>query len=220
MDLPNKNMKVYKTMKSLKRFSLIFCIFCFYLQNAYSQIGYQVALLNTATGKPRAGETVNVTIEIGDKKSHLIWRETQTATSNDFGILSLTVGNENTFKNANWTNLPFFIAVWVDNVLIGRTQILSVPVAETAKGGAPAFPIEDLLGTWTKEDAYVTFKEDGTFTGTMERNHGNYSGYYNISGNIIYIFYAKEFGESSNSHGLCLFKDGKFKGGTFNGYTK
>ena len=203
-----------------KIFISSFIFWCCSFLSLSAQIGYQVALLNTATGKPRAGETVNVTIEIGDKKSHLIWRETQTVTSNDFGILSLTVGNENTFKNAKWTNLPFFIAVWVDNVLIGRTQILSVPLAEAAKGGAPAFPIEDLLGTWTKGDAYVTFLEDGTFTGTMERNHGNYSGYYNISGNIIYIFYAREFDESSNSHGLCLFKDGKFKGGTFNGYTK
>ena len=207
-----------------KIFISSFIFWCCSFLSLSAQIGYQVALLNTATGKPRAGETVNVTIEIGDKKSHLIWRETQTVTSNDFGILSLTVGNENTFKNANWTNLPFFIAVWVDDVLIGRTQILSVPVAEAAKGGAPAFPIEDLLGTWTKGDAYVTFKEDGTCSGRWTKGSKDYddsfSGYYKISGNIIYIFYARELGGSSNSHGLCLFVDGTFKGGSFIGFTK
>ena len=210
-------------MKSLKRFSLIFCIFCFYLQNAYSQIGYQVALLNTATGKPRAGETVNVTIEIGDKKSHLIWRETQTVTSNDFGILSLTVGNENTFKNANWTNLPFFIAVWVDDVLIGRTQILSVPVAEASRGGAPAFPIEDLLGTWTKGDAYVTFKEDGTCSGGSGsgKDRVTYSGIYTIHGNIVYTFKSYDnINLDENESGFSYFKEGRFIGGPYCRYSK
>ena len=211
-----------------KYYFIIFALF-FCLQNVSAQIGYQVALLNTATGKPRAGETVNVTIEIGDKKSHLIWRETQTVTSNDFGILSLTVGNENTFKNANWTNLPFFIAVWVDNVLIGRTQILSVPLAEAAKGGAPAFPIEDLLGTWSGRipgySTYsVTFNEDGTYIINYGED-GEEHGYYFILGN--YIFCAENNGSSSgygsytaHTFSISVFKNKTFCGGHYNGFTK
>ena len=212
-----------------KIFISSFIFWCCSFLSLSAQIGYQVALLNTATGKPRAGETVNVTIEIGDKKSHLIWRETQTVTSNDFGILSLTVGNENTFKNANWTNLPFFIAVWVDNVLIGRTQILSVPLAEAAKGGAPAFPIEDLLGTWSGRipgySTYsVTFNEDGTYIINYGED-GEEHGYYFILGN--YIFCAENNGSSSgygsytaHTFSISVFKNKTFCGGHYNGFTK
>ena len=211
----------------MKKYCFIIFALFFCLQNVSAQIGYQVALLNTATGKPRAGETVNVTIEIGDKKSHLIWRETQTATSNDFGILSLSVGNENTFKNANWTNLPFFIAVWVNNVLIGRTQILSVPLAEAAKGGAPAFPINDLLGTWTDPDEWnggtVTFNEDGTFSGVYGsvENGTTYSGIYTIHGNIVYTFknYDSFYGKI-NDNSVSFFKEGRFIGGAYCTYSK
>ena len=49
-----------------KIFISSFIFWCCSFLSLSAQIGYQVALLNTATGKPRAGETVNVTIEIGD----------------------------------------------------------------------------------------------------------------------------------------------------------
>jgi|GEM_PF-3060797 len=204
-----------------KYYFIIFALF-FCMQNVSAQIGYQVALLNTATGKPRAGETVNVTIEISDKKSHLIWRETQTATSNDFGILSLTVGNENTFKNASWSNLPFFVSVSVGGVLIGKTQILSVPLAEAAKGGAPAFPIEDLLGTWTEsgedETTTYTFLEDYTFT--FEYTNESYSetlkGKYMILGNWVFI----SFEDTDSKESIISFFDKKFHTDEMSKYTK
>jgi len=199
-----------------KFFISTFIFVCCSILNLSAQIGYQVALLNTATGKPRAGETVNVAIEISDKKSHLIWRETQTVTSNDFGILSLTVGNEKTFKNANWSNLPFFISVSVNDVLIGKTQILSVPLAEAAKGGAPAFPIEDLLGTWRKEDYAITFYEDGTYHYSFgDREKYTKNGYYIVLGNLIFTISKEDEG-----YDIALFKDKEFCGGYYIGYTK
>ncbi|MBD5304714.1 MAG: hypothetical protein HDS12_00250 [Bacteroides sp.] len=97
-----------------------------------AQIGYQVALINNATGEPRALETVNVSLSITNSEGKTIYSGAQSATTNDFGILSLSVGDANTFKNVDWTKLPFFISAEVDGILIGKTQILSVPVAEHA----------------------------------------------------------------------------------------
>ena len=197
----------------IKLFISSIVIWCCSFLSLSAQIGYQVALLNTATGKPRAGETVNVAIELTNKKGETFYFEKQTATSNDFGVLSLIIGNENTFKNADWTKLPFFIGVAVEGVLIGKTQILSVPLAEAAKGGAPAFPIEDLLGTWRKEDYAITFHQDGTYHYSFGDNTRN--GYYIVLGNLIFTI-SKE----NESYDIALFKDGRFKGGYYIGYTK
>ena len=97
-----------------------------------AQIGYQVSLLNSATGKPRANETVEATITITDSKNETVYTVTQQATSNDFGILSFTIGNSDTFKDVAIGRLPLFISVSVNNLLIGKSQILNVPTAEIA----------------------------------------------------------------------------------------
>lgn len=100
---------------------------------ANAQIGYQVSLLNSATGEPRANETVNCTVTLSGQKS-TIFRGTQKVTSNEFGVLSLIVGDANTFTNINWADeLPLYIEVTIDGKTIGRSQILNVPVAEHAK---------------------------------------------------------------------------------------
>ena len=116
-----------------------------------AQIGYQVSLLNTATGEPRAGVTVNATVTITDSADKTIYTGTQQATTNDFGVLSLTVGNSETFSKADFTKLPFFISVSVDGTLIGKSQILSVPVAEYAKKTG-VLTKEMLVGTWKYKD--------------------------------------------------------------------
>ena len=110
--------------------SVLLCLFAIAAQ---AQIGYQVTLLNTATGEPRANETVNVTVEITNSENAVVCTETKSATTNDFGILSVAVGTADTFSKADWTKLPFFISATVDGVMIGKSQLLSVPVAEYAK---------------------------------------------------------------------------------------
>ncbi|OKZ26360.1 MAG: hypothetical protein BHV84_07510 [Prevotella sp. AG:487_50_53] len=47
-----------------------------------AQVGYQVSLLNTATGEPRANTTVNAKVEITDSQDNVIFSGTQQATSN------------------------------------------------------------------------------------------------------------------------------------------
>lgn len=123
----------------MRNFILIFMLLISF--GLKSQIGYQISLLDTATGQPRADEAVQVSLELTDNTGTIICSETKTAVSDDFGILSLTIGNSSTFDNVDWTKLPFYISASVDGVLLGKSQVLTVPVAEYAKH----------IGTLTKE---------------------------------------------------------------------
>lgn len=116
----------------MKPILTIIAIFLTFI-SAGAQIGYQVALLNQSTGEPRANETVQVTVAISDNSGNTICSETKSATTNGAGILSLEIGNATTFQDTDWTKLPLWVSATVGDVTIGRTQILSVPVAEYAK---------------------------------------------------------------------------------------
>ncbi len=125
-----------------------------------AQIGYQVSLLDAATGQPRADETVSVTVEITDSSGSLICSETKSATSDDFGVLSLTIGNASTFENADWSKLPFYISATVDDVLLGRSQILNVPVAEYAKKTGNLTQEILMSKTWSGGGYHLSFSKD------------------------------------------------------------
>ena len=188
----------------------LFVLAVFAFAVAQAQVGYQVSLLNTATSEPRANVTVNAQVTITDSQNKTIYNGTQKATSNDFGVLSLTVGDANTFAEAGTSKWPLFISVTVDGTLIGKSQILSVPVAEVANSLKSSFTIEDLLGTWVCYNEYgdlkgspyekYLFKENGEveninylyLTGApgevLEVEEYVYKGEYKIEGNSIYLF--------------------------------
>ena len=152
---------------------------------AKAQIGYQVSLLNTATGEPRANETVTVSVTLSNSEGGVFYSDTKSATSNDFGVLSLSIGNADTFKNVDLTKMPFYIEVSANDVMIGKSQILSVPVAEVAKQVA-SVKLKDIVGTWRNNDGEaITFSSDYKFS-----DSGG-SGNFFIQGNIIcgYVFY-------------------------------
>lgn len=198
------------------------------LAAARAQVGYQVSLLNTATGEPRANVTVNAQVTITDSQDKTIYNGTQKATSNDFGVLSLTVGDANTFAEAGTSKWPLFISVTVDGTLIGKSQILSVPVAEVANSVKSSFTKEDLIGTWVYYRDYgdlqglpvniYVFKENGE----VENIHYSYrtdssgeveevyvfKGEYEIAGNSIYLFIKGGFdsGEDINMTTLRWYK--------------
>ena len=92
---------------------------------AMAQIGYQVSLLDQDTGAPRAYELITAIIELTDNDGNVICSETKSATSNEFGVISLTVGDENTFDKMDWSKLPLWISATVDGVIIGKSQVPS-----------------------------------------------------------------------------------------------
>lgn len=154
-----------------------------------AQIGYQIALFSPATSEPRANETVSVTVTISDNAGNTICSETKSGTTNGAGILSLEIGNATTFSNIDWSKLPLWISAAVDNVTIGRTQILSVPVAEYSKHYGELTVNVLTSKVWKfryEEDAdyyYCTFRADGT--GTSDWASGEFR--YYIAGNTLII---------------------------------
>ncbi len=169
-------------MKTL-RFLLLSLVAGLGMMGAKAQIGYQISLLNTATGEPRANETVTVTVSLSNNASEVFYSETKQATTNDFGVLSLSIGNADTFKDVDLNKMPFFIEVTANGVMIGKTQMLSVPVAEVAKRLAP-LDKNLIVGTWrNSDDSYIRFNSDGTGS----RSSSNFI--YEIQGQTIYIFY-------------------------------
>lgn len=114
-----------------KIFLIIVSVISMFCANA--QIGYQVSLLNNATGEPRSNETVAVTVSITNSEGAVVCTQSSTETTNDFGILSVEVGNSTIFSHTDWTKLPFYVEATVDGILVGKSQLLSVPVSECAK---------------------------------------------------------------------------------------
>ena len=209
-------------------FGIVISILLF-ATSAKAQVGYQVSLLNKATGEPRANTTVNATITITDSQDGIVYTGTQRATSNDFGVLSLAVGNADTFQKVDTGKMPLFISVSVDGTLIGKTQILSVPMAEVASKLKSSFTKEDLLGTWkmsytadgiTRYKA-ITFSSDGSFEriykeifidGSSYTN--TYPGTYEIEGNTIFLYYHSTVTDPEDKSGCDILRwhDGKLAG--------
>ena len=159
---------------------------------AKAQIGYQISLLNTATGEPRANETVMVTVSLSNSEGKGFYSETKSATTNDFGVLSLSVGNADTFKEVDLTKMPFFIEASANGVMIGKSQILSVPVAEVAKRLAPTLTEEELCSRTWSPNASGLIKNRFTFSrsGTCVIENGYPTptqGEYKIEGNVVYV---------------------------------
>ena len=171
----------------MKKIIFISLLSLVYVISGNAQVAYQVSLLNSATGEPRANVTVNAHVEITDVTGGTVYSGSQSATTNDFGVLSLTVGSDGMFKDAAMGKLPLYIAVTVDGVLIGKTQILNVPVAEVAKTLASDFTKEELCKTWTFSGETFTFG-DGTFSCQRVKVDRTitFSGVYYVVGNVIY----------------------------------
>ena len=162
--------------------------------SSFAQIGYQVSLLNNATGEPRANETVAVTVKITNSEGGTVCSETKTETTNDFGVLSMTVGSDAVFAKTDWSKLPFYISATVDGILIGRSQLLSVPVAECAKT-LPSCKDKIMSKTWKRtfyDNSGIAITRILSFdTATMtiihqEGKHSETDKYnYGVQGNII-----------------------------------
>ena len=157
-----------------------------------AQIGYQVTILDTATGEPRANETITATISISDAAGGTICSDVKTATTDEFGVLSLEVGNSGTFANVDWSKLPLYISATVDGVMIGRTQVLSVPIAEHAKHSgsltkeilcSKSWTCTQTFGMGTVRHCSISF----TTSGSYSWRGGEYSGggRYQICGNSV-----------------------------------
>lgn len=170
---------------------------------AQAQIGYQVTILDNATGEPRANETISATITISDAAGGTICSDVKTATTDEFGVLSLEVGNSSSFANVNWSKLPLYISATVDGVMIGRTQVLSVPVAEHAKHYGTLTKEILCNSSWTCKSKVGSKRISFSSSGSYSWSSGSYSGggRYQICGNAVVC-------KESDGEGLiCIYSD-------------
>jgi hypothetical protein len=207
-------------MSNMKKLKMLMLCLLASIMGAKAQIGYQISLLNTATGEPRANETVTVSVSLSNSENKVFYSETKSATTNDFGVISLSIGNADTFKDVDFTKMPFFIEVTANGVAIGKSQILSVPVAEVAK---TVKPIDKslIVGTWVayypggdKKKYILEFKDDGTGQYTQYQYRDNtwviaaynsFSFTWLIDGSCVHLIYYSPYGDGTHYESRTLF---------------
>ena len=150
---------------------------------ASAQIGYQVAVVDQTTGEPKVNTSVSVTVTITDNAGAEITKTTQSATTNDFGVVSLQIGSESTFADTDWSKLPLWISATVDDVSLGKTQILTVPVAAHAMHTGQ-LTAKKLAGRWHHDSCIITFSSSGTYTESWTDMGETLRGRYEIDGNF------------------------------------
>lgn len=114
-----------------KKILLLLMVLCATL-SVSAQIGYQVTVFDETKKEPKANQPVEVSVTITDNTGKVICTENVNGTTDEFGILSMQIGNATTFSKVDWRKLPLWISAKVDGVTISKTQVLNVPVAEHA----------------------------------------------------------------------------------------
>lgn len=152
--------------------------------------------MDQSTGAPRANETVSVTVTIYDNTGKSLCTSSESVTTNDFGMLSMLVGDSSTFQNLSEGVLPLWVEARVGGVTIGKSQIINVPVAEyTRKYGN--LTVEKLCSkSWSRtgtSGTYFHFNRDGTVRKTYSGGSQSYK--YYISGDFV-IWYGSNAGSS------------------------
>ena len=174
---------------------------------ASAQIGYQVAVVDQTTGEPKVNASVSVTVTITDNAGAEITKTTQSATTNDFGVVSLQIGSESTFADTDWSKLPLWISATVDGVSLGKTQILTVPVAAHAMHTGQ-LTAKKLAGRWHHDSCTITFSSSGTYTESWTDMGETLRGRYEIDGNFVITSKHGSFHYSPTTGKLVCIDDG------------
>ena len=110
-------------------------------------INYQ-AVVRDAGGNELANQAVSLRMTILENNTTTVYQETHSATTNDFGLVNLVIGQgaatQGTFNTIDWSTGNYFAQTEVDvsggtnYSLMGSQQLMSVPYAlyaETSGGG-------------------------------------------------------------------------------------
>ena len=138
--------------KSLQIFALLFCTIIF--AQAPEKFSYQ-AIIRNASNALVTNTPVGVKISIlkTSAAGTVVYAETQTATTNVNGLVSIQIGDgtiiSGTIAGIDWATDSYYIKTETDPAggtnytIAGTTQLLSVPYALYSKssGGGPAFTL-------------------------------------------------------------------------------
>ena len=115
---------------------------------APQKMSYQ-AVIRNMSGALVSSSSVGMKISIlqGSATGTIAYSETQTASTNANGLVSLEIGTgtvvSGTFAGINWANGPYFIKTQTDPLggtnytIVGSSQLLSVPYSLFSANGTP-----------------------------------------------------------------------------------
>jgi hypothetical protein len=110
-----------------------------------SQINYQ-AIIRNASGVVLPEENVELIFSVLHESAAgtEVFTETHNVTTNSQGLVNISIGSINTvdFQSINWSTPPYFLSISVNGVLLGTTQMLSVPYAYHANTAGSALAVE------------------------------------------------------------------------------
>ena len=122
----------------MKRFYFLFTLLFTFFQ-AYSNEGFNYqAIVRDASGNILKNGDVTIAFDIIDQSDNVLYSESHTVTTNDYGIVNLIIGKGTTtddFSSIDWKLDELSIKVTLDGTVMGTSPILSVPYANYANNG-------------------------------------------------------------------------------------
>lgn len=138
----------------MKRISLLFaimlCLFALGFAQTPTAFKYQ-AVARDNSGAVLQNQLVGVEIALlqGSVAGTVVYTESHTVTTNDFGLINLEIGNgqvvSGSFAGIDWANGAYFIQVGIDLLggtnytTVGTSQLLSVPYALFAQSSGDGY---------------------------------------------------------------------------------
>lgn len=131
------------------------------------------AVLRDIRGNIEANTATNIIIDIlqGSATGSVVYSETHSVTTDGYGLINLDLGNGTatvgSISAINWNTGIYFVKVTVDGVVMGTSQLLSVPYALYSAKSANDFSgnYNDLINKPTLPNGTVT-----TVSGTAPLN--------------------------------------------------
>jgi uncharacterized protein (TIGR02145 family) len=130
----------------MNTFRTTFSIFLFLLLGTAAiaqpplNFNYQ-AVIRNESGQVLPSEAVTIKIAIlkGTAQGTEVFSEIHNTQTNEFGLVNLKVGSVNSLSGIQWGGNDYFIEISVNNVIMGTSQLLSVPFALHSLTSADAF---------------------------------------------------------------------------------
>lgn len=147
--------------------NLTFLLFCLLSIGMYAQLTsgftYQ-AVARDASGSILANTAINLRFDIKETtpSGTLVYSETHTPTTNDFGLFNLVLGdgtiNNGTFDGIDWASNPHFLIVELNGSKIDTSQFQAVPYSKLATD----MDLEDLQNVGGTPSNNDVLQWDGT----------------------------------------------------------
>jgi hypothetical protein len=136
--------------KLLLTLSVFFCTEIILAQSP-EKINYQ-AIARDLSGNPLTNTVVNLTFEIlqGSASGTVTFTESQTKTTNQFGLFTAEIGAVNTtnFPNIAWGANSYYLRISVNGDVMPASQLLSVPYALYSKSSGGGTAGTDGVNCW------------------------------------------------------------------------